>query len=558
MAVLYLLLGGSGRRRHERELLLQGRARRRPRRGPRRRRSTCSSRTGASRRSGRGSPPGGAAGRSTSPGLVVCPGFIDIHVHLREPGREDKETIATGTRGGGGGRLHGRLRACPTPTPSTTRAAVTACDPSRRRAPRRLVRVYPIGAITKGSKGEELARVRRPASEAGCVARLRRRPAGRRAPASCGGPSSTRRPSTSPSIDHCEDPTLAAGGVDERGAGLDATSACAAARRPPRRSMVARDVLLAELTGGRGPHRPRLAPPRSVDAIRRGKARGRPRHRRGHARTTSLLTDEAVRHRLRHQHQDEPAAARRGGPARRCSAGCATGPSTASPPTTPRTRRRQEGRVRRRPRSASSGLETAVPLCLDRLVGHGLARPVPPGRPCSRRTRPACSACPAARSRPARPRDVTVLDLRRRRRSTAARFESRGRNTPFAGWNLRGWPAMTIVGGRIVWKDAGQRRPAADRPRYNQSARSRSRSGARIGEALRERLRAPGVTYGAAPMPQLPRPHFVERAGVESAPRTAAHPLMQASRARRTPASSTATSRASATWLGLPAGGGLR
>src|SRR4029079_14501893 len=88
-------------------------------------------------------------------GLLVCPGFIDLHTHLREPGREDKETIATGTRAAAAG---GFTAVCAMPNtqpvndqPGITRAIL------EKAAQEGVVRVYPIGAITRGSKGEELA-----------------------------------------------------------------------------------------------------------------------------------------------------------------------------------------------------------------------------------------------------------------------------------------------------------------------------------------------------------------------------------------------------------------
>jgi dihydroorotase len=99
------------------------------------------------------------------------------------------------------------------------------------------------------------------------------------------------------------------------------------------------------------------------------------------------------------------------------------------------------------------GLETAVALCLDRLVGPGLVElrhlvallSTNPARVLS---------LPGGTLAPGSPADVTVLDLGRKRQVDPARFESRSRNTPFGGWILKGWPAMTIVGGRVAWKDA--------------------------------------------------------------------------------------------------------
>jgi dihydroorotase len=98
------------------------------------------------------------------------------------------------------------------------------------------------------------------------------------------------------------------------------------------------------------------------------------------------------------------------------------------------------------------GLETAVPLCLDRLVGPGVV--TLPQLIALLSTRPArVLGLPGGTLAPGSPADLTLLDLAKRRAVDPGRFESRSRNTPFAGWTLRGWPAMTIVGGRVVWQD---------------------------------------------------------------------------------------------------------
>jgi dihydroorotase len=98
------------------------------------------------------------------------------------------------------------------------------------------------------------------------------------------------------------------------------------------------------------------------------------------------------------------------------------------------------------------GLETAVPLCLDRLVAAGLVEL--PRLVALLSTEPArVLGLPGGTLAPGSPADLTLLDLGRRRTVDPARFESKSRNTPFGGLTLRGWPAITIVGGRVVWKD---------------------------------------------------------------------------------------------------------
>ncbi len=99
------------------------------------------------------------------------------------------------------------------------------------------------------------------------------------------------------------------------------------------------------------------------------------------------------------------------------------------------------------------GLETAVSLCLDRLVASGL---LPLTRLVALLTTGPARAfgLPGGTLAPGAPADVTVLDLGRPRRVDPARFESKGRNTPFTGWTLKGAAVMTIVGGQVVWKDS--------------------------------------------------------------------------------------------------------
>ena len=218
--------------------------------------------------------------------------------------------------------------------------------------------------------------------------------------------------------------------------------------------MVERDVLLAELTGGRV-HIAHLSARglawTRCAAARRAACGSPPRSTPHHL----LLTDEAVRETgLRHQHQDEPAAARRRPTARRCSRACATARSTASPPTTRRTPSTTRRSSSTRRRSASSASRPRWPLCLDRLVGPGLVElPAARGAPLDE---------PGARPRPAG-RDARAR-LARGRHGPRPREAAHGRPDALrepqpqhavrrAG-SLQGWPAVTIVGGRVAWKDA--------------------------------------------------------------------------------------------------------
>ncbi|HET7293104.1 MAG TPA: dihydroorotase, partial [Vicinamibacteria bacterium] len=209
-----------------------------------------------------------SADRLEAKGLVVCPGFIDIHAHLREPGREDKETIATGTRAAVAGGFTA-VCAMPNTDPVNDAAGITRAIVDKATA-EGVCRVYPIGAITKGSRGEELAEYG-DLREAGCVA-----------VSDDGRPVASARVMRRaleyalafglPVIDHCEEPTLAQGAAMNEGPvatwlGLRGAPAAGEAM------VVERDVLLAELTGGRV-HIAHLSAAASADAVRRGKARG--------------------------------------------------------------------------------------------------------------------------------------------------------------------------------------------------------------------------------------------------------------------------------------------
>src|SRR5271165_5671044 len=203
-------------------------------------------------------------------GLIVAPGFIDMHVHLREPGFEHAETIESGSRAAAAGGFTS-ICCMPNTSPVNDSATVTSyiVEKARKHA---VVNVFPIGAITKGSLGEELAAIGS-MKEAGIVAisddgrpvmnaRVMRRAM------------EFARSFGMPVIDHCEDLHLSAGGDMHEGLesvrlGLRGIPGCS------EDVMVARDILLAEVTGARY-HVAHISSKHSVDMVAFAKSKGLP------------------------------------------------------------------------------------------------------------------------------------------------------------------------------------------------------------------------------------------------------------------------------------------
>src|SRR3954466_10461224 len=201
-------------------------------------------------------------------GLVVCPGLIDIHVHLREPGHEHKETVATGTAAAVAGGFTA-VACMPNTSPVNDNAGVTEYI-LKKAAEANLARVYPIGAVSRGQKGEQLADIAE-LKQAGCVAVTDDgRPVAtallmRRALEYAGMYSM-------PVIEHCEEQTLKGDGVAHEGFHASALGL----RGIPGEAesiMALRDISLAELTGGRV-HIAHMSARQTLDAVRYGKSRG--------------------------------------------------------------------------------------------------------------------------------------------------------------------------------------------------------------------------------------------------------------------------------------------
>jgi len=373
-------------------------------------------------------------------GKVVCPGFIDIHVHLREPGYEYKETVQTGTRAAAAGGF--TAVACMANTnPVNDNGAVTDYILARARV-EGAVRVYPIGAVTKNLKGEELAELAELA-DAGCVAfsddgkcvmnaGLYRRAM------------EYTLPFGVPVISHAEDATLCRGwamneGVVSTEIGLPGAPAAA------EDVMVARDILLAELTGAHV-HIAHVSTAGAVRLVRDGKSRG--------VRVTAevtphhlVLTEEAVRTYDPNTKMAPPLRSKRDVEA--LIEGLADGTiDCVATDHAPHALSEKEGEFDLAA-FGIVGLETAVPLLLDRLVRPGLL-PLPTLVARLSRDPARLLNLPGGSLAPGTPADVTILDPEREATVDPARFRSKSRNTPFGGFALTGGPWMTIVGGKIV------------------------------------------------------------------------------------------------------------
>ena len=393
-------------------------------------------------RIGRGLTPPPDATVLDASGKVVCPGFIDMHVHLREPGLEYKETVASGTRAAAAGGF--TAVCCMANTqPVNDNRAVT--DYIRAKAVTEgIVRVYPIGAVTRGLGGKELAELAELA-EAGCVAfsddgrcvmnaALYRRAM------------EYTLPFGAPVISHAEDHDLSHGTAMNEGVvstELGIPGAPAAAEDV----MVARDILLAELTGAHV-HIAHLSTSGAVRLVRDAKARG--------VRVTAevtphhlLLTDEAVRGFDTNTKMNPPLRTKRD--VEVLLEGLIDGTiDCIATDHAPHAASEKEGEYDQAA-FGIVGLETAVGLLLDRLVKTG-ALPLETLIARLSRDPARLLGLPGGSLAAGAPADVTILDLEAGWTIDPARFQSKSRNSPFGGWALTGRPWKTIVGGRIVWQ----------------------------------------------------------------------------------------------------------
>jgi dihydroorotase len=373
-------------------------------------------------------------------GKVVAPGLVDVHVHLREPGNEDEETVATGARAAVAG---GFTAVCAMPNTDPVTDNQAAVGFIVRQAVRAgLARVYPIGAVSVGQRGERLAEFGEMVG-AGAVA-----VSDDGKPVASGHLMRTAleyaRTFEIPVADHCEDPSLAAGGVMHEGLvatrlGLKGIPAAA------EEIMVARDILLAELTGGHV-HLCHMSTRGSVDLIRRAKERGI----RVTAEVTPhhlALTDHACEEYDTHAKMNPPL--REAGDVAALRAALRDGViDCIASDHAPHAYDEKEAAFDDAP-FGIVGLETAFAVAYTELVAGGvLTLPQLLERMSTVPAR--VFKLPGGSLRESAPADICVLDVTARWTVDAAQFHSKSRNTPFQGRTLTGRPILTVVAGRVV------------------------------------------------------------------------------------------------------------
>ena len=379
-------------------------------------------------------------------GLVVTPGLIDMHVHLREPGLEYKEDIASGGRAAAVGGFT-TIACMPNTQPPLDRAAAITFVRDRA-AQAGLVNVLPIGSISKGLAGRELAEI------------------GDMAGAGAVGFSDDGLPVVSgelmrnallyakshdkPVIAHSEDPSLAEGGQMHCGAwsarlGLPGIPAVAEA------GMIARDCMLAELTGGRL-HIAHLSTELSLSVLEWAQ-------RRGVAATAEVtphhltISDELVAETKYDTRTKVNPPLRAAADVEAMRAGLKSGSiAVIASDHAPHSADEKDVEYNFAP-NGIIGLETTLPVLLTALVHPGVVDLATVVRAMTLGPAEVLGLTAKGRLAEGADADLTLIDLEAEWRIDPDGFNSKSRNTPFAGWAVKGRAAATIVAGQVIQRE---------------------------------------------------------------------------------------------------------
>jgi len=374
-------------------------------------------------------------------GLIVAPGFIDIHVHFREPGFEHKETIATGCRAAAHGGFTG-VCTMPNTQPVNDEPGVTQFILEKSRAAQG-ARIFPVAAVSKGLSGEKLCDFKL-LKEAGAVAVT-----DDGMPVS--GSLMMRRALEMagelglPVMSHSEELELATGGSMNEGS-VAAELGHVGIPNAAESIMVMRDIALSELTGAHV-HIAHVSTKESVRAVRHAKQQG--------VKVTAetaphyfTLTDEAVRDYGSNAKMNPPLRSSKDRQA--IVDGLVDGTIDAiATDHAPHSPEEKDGPFAATPNGVI-GLETAVPISMglvhqEILSMTGLIRRMS--------SNPANIINAGNKLEVGRPADITVIDHKRSHVINADTFQSKSRNTPFDGWEVKGKAVMTIVGGKVAYND---------------------------------------------------------------------------------------------------------
>jgi dihydroorotase len=374
-------------------------------------------------------------------GKIVCPGFIDMHVHLREPGHEHKETIETGSRAAAWGGFTA-VCAMPNTDPVNDNCQITEFILSQATRAN-FAKVFPVGALSIGLEGKQICEFEQ-LKACGVVA-----------VSDDGNPVMddhlmqaalvAAQSYDLPVISHCEDLNLVAGGVMNAGA-VAREMKLAGISNASESVMVERDIALSELTGA-PVHIAHVSTADSVQALREAKSRGL----KVTAETAPhyfMLTDEAVRQCGTDAKMNPPlrSAEDREAVRRGIVDGTIDVIATDHAPHSSREKAVEFGKAA----NGVIGLETAVSLGL-KLVQGGVISLTELIEKMS--TNPARILGLDHGLRPGRAADITIIDPHVAYKVNVKRFQSLSRNCPFDGWQLQGKAVLTMIDGRIVFEE---------------------------------------------------------------------------------------------------------